>query len=197
MLCCLTVKEVEQCCITGWIHQRHDQKTKNHLGLNAKEETETSSSLMFSDCVFFWLLLWNIITQLFVSHMSAGGSGGAQRIVKMTDSALCFSSFLDRERHHGAWVRWSICWNVGGTERQFSAYSVQLKYHNHSSHSEYCLIQPFHRTGNTTREISFTSVGVSCFVLVIALDRFYHGCCWKAGCLKKEEKKKSWRETWL
>lgn len=49
---------------------------------------------MFSDCVFFWLVLWNIITQLFVSHMSAGGSGGAEKIVKMTNRALCFCLFL-------------------------------------------------------------------------------------------------------
>lgn len=88
-------------------------------------------------------------------------------------------------RHYGVWLRRSICWNVGGTERGHSAYSMQHKHQNHLSHSEYCSIQPFHRMGNTMHDISFVSVGVSCFVLLIVLDifdEFYHIICWKAGC---------------
>lgn len=89
---------------------------------------------------------------------------------------LCVFVFFWRENMQCGvivvWLRRSICWNVGGTERRRSAYSTQHMYQNHLSHSEYCSIQPFHRTGNTMHDISFMSVGVSCFVLLIALDIF-------------------------
>ena len=111
-----------------------------------------------------------------------------------------FLSFLDRERHRGAWVRWSICWNGGGTERQCSAYSVQLKYHNHSSHSEYCLILPFHWTGNTT---------LKSVLRPWEFPVLFSWLCWTGffflprmllkGRMFKERRttKKSWQETWL
>lgn len=127
---------------------------------------------MFSDSLLLWLDLSNIITQLFVSNISAGGSG-ISRIVKMTKDALCFS-LLWRENRHSVASLWCVTqkkhllkmWVEQRGDTQ------QHKYHNHLSYSEYCLIQPFHRTGNTTHSISFMSVGVSCFVHLIALDIF-------------------------
>lgn len=44
---------------------------------------------IFPDSLFFWLDLWNIIARLRVSHISAEG-GSIERIVKMTNYAVCF-----------------------------------------------------------------------------------------------------------
>lgn len=189
MLFCLAVKEVQRCCVTAEIHQQCQQKT-NSYQLGRSEETQSSRHLVFPDSLFFWLRLRKIITQLFVSHVSAGG-GSIERLVtsySLRKHAQC--GVIVTQKKHLLECGWN--W-----EEDMYNHSVH-KCHNHLSHSEYLSILPFHRTRNTTHEISFTSVGVSYCVLHIVMDVFdkFYASRWKAGCEKKENNKSS-QETSL
>lgn len=153
MLCCLTVKEVQQCYVTAEIHQQCYQKMKSFSAW-LYEQTESCRHLMFPDSLFLWLKLWNILTQLSASYIFLG-RGGIERMLKMTSYDLVF---LER-RHAQCGVimvsdseAFVEMWVEEADMRTSSAYSVQRKYHNHLSHSEYC-IPHFHRTGNSTPEI--------------------------------------------
>lgn len=78
-----------------------------------------------------------------------------ERIVKMTNDALCFCLFwrkhaqcgviMVRDSEEEAFVEMWV--EQRGDMRTSSAYFMQHKCHNHLFHSEYCLIKPFYRTG--------------------------------------------------
>lgn len=96
-------------------------------------------------------------------------------------------------RHYSAWVRRSICWSVGGTERQTCVWvqptlcntSITItrlilniaQYHLPWKWENYAWIQ-FYICG------SFLFSCCVCFLFFFFFSKLYHRFCGKAGCLK-------------
>lgn len=86
---------------------------------------------------------------------------GVDRLLEVVALMMTSHSFalFSRGGRHSMASLWCVTqrkrllkrrWNREAGVRRRSAYSLQRKYHNHLSHSEYCSIPHFHRAGNSS-----------------------------------------------
>lgn len=166
MLCCLTVKKVQQCYITAEIHQHCYQRMKSfQFGCVKNRITQAfnisglSVSLArfmkhYYAVVIFFFLFWpgrrpwhieNCENDQLRSVFSPENMHSVASLCCMTQKKHLLECGRNRE----------------AAECVFSTYFPQQKYRNHFlifhfslSHSKYCSVLPFHKTWNTTYEIN-------------------------------------------
>ena len=193
MLCCLTVKEVEQCCITGWIHQQRDQRDqKSPRFEHRRRNWNEQQSDVFRLCVFPAGFVKRYYAAVCFPHVCRRRRRGAEWIVKMTNRALCFCLFLTENvivvrESDEAFVEMGVE-QRGNVQPTLCSSSITIT-RLIPNIAWYCLSIEL----GTLRWNLFYVRGSFLFCSRDCVGQvffFYHGCCWKAGCLKKEEQQR-------